>query len=59
MQDKISTGASYVTSGSLVIGGIAVSDLAIIIGTVLGIATFVVNLVFKYKHLEIERKRNK
>jgi len=59
MEDRVSTAASYVTSGSLVFFGLAVSDLAILVGSILGIATFIVNWTYKHKHLELERKRNK
>tara|TARA_R110000822_G_scaffold292034_1_gene414024 strand:+ start:5857 stop:6042 length:186 start_codon:yes stop_codon:yes gene_type:complete len=57
MTEKIATTASYVTSGSLVIGGYALNDIAIIVGITLGVFTFAVNLYYKQKHLELERKR--
>ena len=57
MTEKIATTASYATSGSLVIGGYALNDIAVVIGIALGVLTFAVNLYYKHKHLELERKR--
>ena len=58
MTEKITTGASYMTSGGLVLGGLAINDWVAIVGIALGVATFVVNLIYKHKHLELERRRD-
>lgn len=59
MTEKITTTASYVTSGSLVIGGYALNDIAVVVGITLGILTFAVNLYYKHKHLDLELKKKK
>ena len=51
MTEKIATTASYVTSGSLVIGGYALNDIAVVVGITLGVLTFAVNLYYKHKLL--------
>jgi len=59
MTDKIASTASYATSGGLVIGGSSLNDIAVIVGIALGILTFAVNLYYKHKHLDLERKKKK
>ena len=58
MADKVATTVSYVTSGGLMVSGIAFSEVVAVIGLTLAVATFIVNWFYKQKHLELERMRD-
>lgn len=54
--DKTSPSA-YAGSALAVMGGLSVNEWAAIVGIILGVATFAVNIYFKSQHLAIERKK--
>ena len=49
MLERFSSMISYTTSGSLIICGLTVSDLAGLVGIALGLGTFIVNWYYKAK----------
>lgn len=48
IQDKLSA-ATYTTSGTVVVLGLTLNELAAVVGAAVAIATFVVNTVFKWR----------
>jgi len=58
MQEKvaeIATGTSYTAAGGTIVFGLTINEIGVLIGIVLGIATYITNLVFRLKHLSLER----
>jgi hypothetical protein len=51
------SGAMYAGSGALVVGGILASDIAILIGAVLGVAGFAVNWYYKHADHQLRKAR--
>lgn len=50
--------ASYTTSGVITIwGGLAINEWLAITGIVLGIGTFIVNMVYKHLHYKLDKNR--
>ena len=47
--ERVTTPLAYSTSGSLVVFGFTLSDLSLIVGILLGIATFMLNWYYKAK----------
>ena len=59
MSDPKTSIASYAASGGLVIFGVSANDFAVLVGLVFAFATFVINWVYKHRHLKmIERRVN-
>jgi hypothetical protein len=56
MTEKITTAVSYAASGTLMVGGLAMNELVAIIGLILAIATFAVNIFYKRKHLQLAQR---
>jgi tetrahydromethanopterin S-methyltransferase subunit G len=52
---EIATKASYTTTAGSIIFGLTINEIGVLIGIVLGIATYVTNLIFRLKHLSLER----
>lgn len=52
--DKIATPIAYSSSGSLVVFGMGLSDIALIVGIITGVGTFAVN--WYYRHKESKRR---
>lgn len=52
----IASKASYTASGALMIFGFTLSDFALILGMVLGVATFLIN--WYYKHMMLKKVNN-
>lgn len=57
MSAEKSTFAAYSASGSLVIFGVALNDIALIIGMFFALATFVLNWYYKHAQLKAIEKR--
>ena len=57
MNDPKTSIASYATSGGLVIFGMSANDFAVLVGLVFAFATFVINWIYKHKHLKIIERR--
>jgi hypothetical protein len=57
MADPKTSVASYLASGGLVIFGLSANDFAVLVGLVFAAATFVINWVYKHKHLKIIERR--
>ncbi len=58
MAEKTTTAASYITSGTMtLVGGYTVNEWLAVTGIILGIATFIVNWVYKHKHYKLEARR--
>ena len=53
MTDPKTSIASYAASGGLVIFGMSANDFAVLVGLVFAGATFVINWIYKHKHLQI------
>lgn len=51
------SGAMYAGSSVLVIGGYLASDIAIVLGAVLGVAGFVVNWYYKHADHQLRKAR--
>ena len=47
--DKLSTPLAYSTSGTLMVFGFTLNDIALIVGIVTGLATFIINWYYKAK----------
>ncbi len=47
--ERVTTPLAYSTSGSLVVFGFTLSDISLLIGIILGIATFLLNWYYKAK----------
>lgn len=59
MNDPKTSIASYATSGGLVIVGMSANDFAVLVGLLFAFGTFVINWVYKHRHLKIiERQVN-
>ena len=59
MSAEKSTIAAYSASGSLIVLGVNMSDLALIVGMFFAAATFVLNWYYKHQQLKtIERRVN-
>jgi len=48
VQDKISA-VTYATSGTVVVLGLTVNEIAALTGALVAVATFIVNTVFKWR----------
>ena len=57
MTDRIASQITYAASGSAVILGLDAAELAAIVGALVAVLTFAVNLWFKAQHLKIARNR--
>lgn len=57
MPDRFASAATYTSSVGLVIFGMQLSDLALLVGMVLGIATYLTNLYFKRQMLKIAQTK--
>lgn len=58
--EQVATGLTYAASGATTVWGFNAEQwgiLGIIVGIVLGIGTFIVNLYYKQKHLKIAEQR--
>lgn len=59
MSTEKTTVAAYSTSGSLMVFGVTMNDLALIVGMFFALATFVLNWYYKHQQLKmIERRVN-
>lgn len=59
MSAEKSTIAAYSSSGSLIVFGVTMNDLALIVGMVFALATFILNWYYKHQQLKaIERRVN-
>ena len=47
--ERVTTPLAYSTSGSLVVFGFALNDIALLVGIVTGLATFFINWYYKAK----------
>lgn len=58
-QEKVTAAASYTASaGAAALGIWTLNDIALAVGIFLGIATFVVNWVYKHKHVKLMKQYN-
>ncbi len=51
------SGAMYAGSGTLVVGGFLASEIAIIVGAVIGVAGFAVNWYYKHADHQLRKAR--
>ena len=59
MSAEKATIASYSASGSLIVFGVSMSDLALIVGMFFAAATFILNWYYKHQQLKtLERRVN-
>jgi hypothetical protein len=59
MQEKIAevtTGSSYVAASGTVLAGLTINEWGVIVGIILGIATYVTSLIYKHKHYQLAKK---
>ena len=52
---EIATGTSYTAAGGTIIFGLTINEIGVLVGILLGVATYVTNLIFRMKHLSLER----
>lgn len=52
----VSSWVAYSTSGGLVVFGVALNDLALIVGIVFAALTYFTNAWFKYQHLKLAQQ---
>ena len=57
MSAEKSTVAAYASSGSLMIFGVALNDIALIVGMIFALATFILNWYYKHAQLKTIEKR--
>lgn len=57
MSDPKTSIASYAASGGLVIFGMSANDFAVLVGLLFAFGTFVINWVYKHRHLKIIERR--
>ncbi len=57
MSDPKTSIASYAASGGLVIFGMSANDFAVLVGLLFAFGTFVINWVYKHRHLKIIEQR--
>lgn len=53
---EIATGTSYTASAGTIVFGLTVNEWGVLIGTILAIATFVVNWVYRHKHYQLRKQ---
>jgi hypothetical protein len=49
------TSAAYITSAGAVGGALTLNEIAALVGVVLAVATFAVNLTFKWLHYRLDK----
>ena len=54
--DKVITPLAYSTSGTLLVFGLTLNDIACIVGILTGIGTFFINLYFKRKEFNAKQR---
>jgi len=55
---QVATTVSYAAGGSTTVFGLlSLSEMAIIVGMVVGISTFVVNWIYRHKHYQLEAQK--
>lgn len=59
MSDKITTVTTYTASAGAVLFGLTVNEFAAVAGIIIATLTFFLNAWFKWKHLELVRKKLK
>ena len=57
MSAEKTTVAAYSTSGSLMVLGVTMNDLALIVGMFFALATFVLNWYYKHQQLKMIERR--
>ena len=57
MSAEKSTFAAYSASGSLTVFGVLMNDLALIVGMLLALLTFVLNWYYKHQELKLIERR--
>ena len=57
MSAEKSTFAAYSASGSLTVFGVLMNDLALIVGMLFALLTFVLNWYYKYQELKVIERR--
>ncbi len=56
---KVATTATYTGSASAVIFGLSANEFAAVSGVVIALAGFLVNVWFKYQHLQLAREQHR
>lgn len=56
---KVATTATYTGSASAVIFGLSANEFAAVAGVCIALAGFLVNVWFKYQHLQLAREQNR
>lgn len=59
MSDKITTATTYTASVGAVLFGLTVNEFVAVAGIIIATLTFFLNAWFKWKHLELARKKLK
>jgi hypothetical protein len=55
--DRVASAVTYASGASLVVFGMELSDLALVVGIAVTVITYLTNVCFKYKLLQIARKQ--
>lgn len=57
MSDKITTTSTYVASGTAVVCGYTINEVAAMAGVIIALMTFILNAWFKWQHLKLAERR--
>ncbi|WP_299379619.1 HP1 family phage holin [uncultured Kiloniella sp.] len=56
--DKVATTASYASAGIVSIFGFSVNEFVALAGILLGIATWLTNLIYRHLHYKLEKGKS-